>query len=206
MNVLFFYQKHMEPLGIDRAGADALVAKFVTDPITKLHLLETEAIMRALAKKFGEDAEAWAIIGLLHDIDWDLTKEDTKNHTVKAVEILREAGATDFFIHTMQSHAFGLPDYEETYAGKARQTRLEHCLLAAETVTGLIAAAALVQPDKKLASVKLSSLRKKFKNKAFAGGCNRDLIMECEKFDMELEDFLGLSLVALQEIAPELGM
>lgn len=195
----------MENLGITKTQADALLEKKVTDPVTRLHMIESEAIMRSLAKRFGENEEQWGIIGLIHDIDWEITKENSSEHCVRAEEILREAGATDFLIETVQSHAYGMEGIP-AFKDKVRTTKLQHSLVAAETLTGLIIASALMQPDKKLASVKFSSLKKKFKSKGFAARCNRDLISECEKAGVPLPDFLELGLTALQGISDKLGM
>ena len=195
----------MKDLKITKQQADELVAKYITNPITKLHLIESEAIMRALAKKFGEDEEKWGIIGLLHDIDWDLSKDNTLEHCKKAVGILKEAGATDFLIETIISHGYGNPHCGAPQ-DKGRNTKLQYSLAAAETLTGLIIASALVQPDKKLSSVNLKSLKKKFKNKGFAAGCDREIILECEKAGVSLDEFLELGLKALQEISSQLGL
>lgn len=181
-----------------------MLEEYIKDLVTKLHMIESEAIMRALAKKLGEDEEAWGIIGLLHDIDWDLTKNNTAEHCVKCQEILRQAGASEFLIETVISHGYGM-DAIPALKNKQRATNLQHCLVAAETLTGLIIASALMQPDKKLASVKLSSLRKKFKNKSFAARCDRELIKECEKAGIPLDEFLEIGLKALQEISGKLG-
>ncbi|MDR3559806.1 MAG: HDIG domain-containing protein [Candidatus Pacebacteria bacterium] len=195
----------MENLGLNKQQADALVEKYITNPITKLHSIESEEIMKALARKFGEDEEAWGIIGLLHDIDWDLVKDDTMQHCVKAVSILKEAGAKDFLIEMIQSHGYGM-ELIPALKDKVRITRLEHSLVAAETLTGLIFASALMQPDKKLSSVNPASLKKKFKNKKFAERCNRGLILECEKAGVPLDEFLQLGLEALQRISDKLGL
>lgn len=195
----------MESIGITKQQADNLVDEYIKEPITKLHLLESEAIMRALARKFNEDEEQWGIIGLLHDIDWDLTKNDNVNHCVKCVEILRQAGATDFLIETIQSHGYGM-EVIPILKDKVRKSKIQHCLVAAETLTGLIIASTLMQPDKKLASLSLQSLKKKFKNKAFASKCNRDLIMECEKAEISLDEFLEIGLKALQTISDTLKL
>ncbi len=192
-------------LGITKQQADALVNQYITAPITKYHLLETEAIMRALARHFGENEEAWGIVGLLHDIDWDLTKDNPKEHLVKAPDILKQAGASDELINVIISHGYGQPACGAPQ-DKQRQTKLEHALTAAETLTGLIVASALVQPGKKLASVKLQSLLKKFKSKSFAANCNREIIMECEKIGLNLEQFLEIGLKALQSISDKIGL
>jgi len=192
-------------LGLNYEQANDLLDKHITGHITKLHCIESEVIMRALAKKFGENEEEWGIIGLLHDIDWELTKENTKEHTVKAVDILKDAGATDELITAIVSHGYGSPECGNNQ-DKHRSTRLEYSLAAAETLTGLIIACALVQPDKKLASVKPESLKKKFKTKAFAANCDREIILECENAGVPLDEFLQLGLKALQDISDELGL
>jgi len=194
----------MENLGITKEQSGKLIEEHVKEPNTKLHLLESEAIMQALAKKLGEDEESWGIIGLLHDIDWDLTKNDNANHCVKCREILQQAGGTEFLIETIQSHGYGMkeiPALEE----KQRTTKIQHCLVAAETLTGLIIASTLINPDKKLASLQLSSLKKRFKNKGFSAKCNRELILECEQVGVPLDEFLEIGLTALQGISDKLG-
>jgi len=116
----------MEDLNITIKDANELVNKYVSNPITKLHLRETEVIMRALAKKFHEDEEKWGIIGLLHDIDWDLTKDNSTEHCIKCQEILREVEASEFLIETIVSHGYSnemIPQLKE----KLRTTRIQHC-------------------------------------------------------------------------------
>jgi uncharacterized protein len=195
----------MNNLGITKEQADKLVEEYIRDPVTKLHLLESEAVMRVVAKHLGEDEEEWGIVGLLHDIDWDLTKENQSQHCVKAVEILRNTDASDFLIETIQSHGYA-NEMISDLLNKKRETKIQHCLIAAETLTGIIVASALVQPDKKLASVKLKSLKKKFKDKSFAAKCDRELVRECEKAGISLEQFLEIGLTSLQGISEKLGM
>ncbi len=192
-------------LGISYKHAKRLVAENIRDVHTLYHSLETEAIMRALARHFGQNEEEWGIIGLLHDIDWELTKSDPKHHCVKAIEILKNAGASQFLINTIISHAYGSPQCP-AYFDKKRNGNLEHLLAAAETVTGLIVATTLVRPDKKLAEVELASLEKKYKTKGFAANCDRAIIAECELADINLTAFLDLSLKALKSIAKEIGL
>ena len=182
-----------------------MVAQYISDPITKMHLRESEVFMRSLAKKFGENEDEWGIIGLLHDIDWDITKNNPSEHCIKAQDILKKAGGSDFLIETIISHGYGLKEIPQLKE-KQRSTKIQYCLSAAETLTGLIVSSALVQPDKKLQSVSLESLKKKFKTKAFAAKCNRDIIMECEKAGVPLEEFLQLGLSSLQSISNELGL
>lgn len=194
----------MDRTGITKEQAEKLLDEYITDLVTKLHMLESEAIMRALAKRFGEDEEEWGMVGLLHDIDWELTKNDQAQHCVRAQEILRQAGGSDFLIETVISHGYA-NEMIPTLQDKQRATNVQHCLVAAETLTGLIIASALMQPDKKLASVQLASLQKKFKNKSFAARCNRDLIRECEKAGIPLDEFLEIGLKSLQGISDKLG-
>jgi predicted hydrolase (HD superfamily) len=167
-------------LGIDAKQAEVILNKYIKDPITKLHSVESKAIMEGLAKHFNEDPVKWGIVGLLHDIDWDLTKQNTKEHCVKAKEILKNEGASDFLVETIVSHGYGAVDNEE-FRGKERSTKLQHALAASETLTGLIVASTLVQPDKKLKSLTIESLKKKFKSKNFAANCNREIIKESER-------------------------
>ena len=192
-------------LGITKEKAEELLDKYVTDPTIKLHMIESEAIMRALAERFGEDIEKWGIIGLLHDIDWEIVKDNPSEHCARAQEILKENGASEFLIETIISHAYGMEQIP-AFKDRERNSKIQHSLVAAETLTGLIIASALMQPDKKLASVSLESLKKKFKSKNFAARCNRDLIAECEKAGISLDDFLALGLKALQNISGRLGL
>ncbi|MFA5052487.1 MAG: HDIG domain-containing metalloprotein [Parcubacteria group bacterium] len=194
----------MQSSNITIEQARELVRKYITSPVTKLHLLETEAFMRSLAKRFGEDEETWGIIGLLHDIDWDLTKDNYAEHCIKCQEILKEAGASNFLIETIVSHGYSneaIPKLKD----KQRATTLEHCLVAAETLTGLIIASALMTSDKKLKSLSIESLKKRFKEKKFAAKCDRNLILECKKADIPPDEFLQIGLTSLQSIAEELG-
>lgn len=191
--------------GIDYNRAKEIFEKYITDENSKFHSMESEAVMRGLAKHFGEDEDQWGIAGLLHDIDWDETKNDLKNHTKRSEEILKSEGATDDLIRVVQSHAYGNKECGDN-SDKERGSRIEHALAAAESVTGLIVASAKMQPDKKLASVKLSSLKKKFKQKAFAANCDREIIMECEKVGISIDEFLEISLKSLQEISDQINL
>ncbi len=195
----------MEQLGINYDQAQVLVKKYISDSITKLHLRETEVFMRALAKHFSEDEDGWGIIGLLHDLDWDLTKNNQSEHCIKVQEILREAGASEYLIETIISHGYG-HEIIPALTAKERTTKIQFCLAAAETLTGIIIASALIQPDKKLASVSLQSLKKKFKNKTFAAKCDRGIVLECEKAGIPIDEFLSIGLAAIQGIAAELGL
>lgn len=191
----------MNNLPISREQAWALVNQYNTDRADLCHYLESEAVMRALAQKLGEDEAYWGMLGLLHDIDWELTKSDSRQHLTKAPEILKQAGFDDKFIETILSHGYGwdcagLQD-------RKRTQKEEFALAAAETVTGLIYAYALMR--KGLDGMEVSGLKKKMKDKRFAANVNRDIILECQNLGISLEEFLELSIKAMQGIAKEIG-
>jgi putative nucleotidyltransferase with HDIG domain len=185
---------------ISRERALELLREHVKNGNMVKHCLASEAVMRALARKFGEDEERWGLAGLLHDIDVEITNADLAVHTREAARILEGQGLDQEMISAIRLHN------EEAHPGELRHTRFQHALAAGETVTGLIIATALVYPDKKIASVKPSSVVKRMKEKAFARTVNREIIMECEKFGMDLQSFVELSVEAMKEIAPELGL
>ena len=162
------------------------------------HMLATEAIMRALARRFGEDENEWGLAGLLHDIDVELTEGDMKSHSKMGADLARELGASDAMAHAILCH-------NETH-GISPEARLEKALFCADPLTGLITAAVLVRPDKELANLEASSVRKRFKEKGFAAGANREQISKCSEIGLELDEFIALGLEAMQGIAPSLGL
>lgn len=185
--------------GIAREQALALLRQHVTSPNMFNHCLASEAVMRALAQRVGEDPEKWGLAGLLHDLDAE-THTDLDVHTRETARILREHGVDEEIVEAVRLHN------EQAYPGETRTTQFQHLLAAGETITGLIVATALVYPDKKLASVKPKSVRKRIKEKAFAAGANREIIRECEDAGIPLDEFCDLSLAAMQGIAAELGL
>jgi putative nucleotidyltransferase with HDIG domain len=162
------------------------------------HMLATEAIMRALARRFGEDEEEWGLTGLLHDIDMELTEGDMSTHSRLGADLARELGASEAMAHAILCHnqAHGIP----------METRLDKALCCADPLTGLVIAAALVRPDKRLAGLEANSVRKKFKEKSFAAGANREQIAGCAELGIELDEFIELGLEAMKGIAPNLGL
>ncbi len=166
------------------------------------HCYAVEAVMRALARKFGEDEEKWGLVGLLHDSDYEKTKENPEKHTLLAVEWLKETGEKDpEIISAILSHNF-------EHTGKNQpKNNLEWSLYCCDELTGFIVAVALVMPDKKLSSVSVESVLKKFPQKAFAAGVKREQIKMCEeKLGISLEEFVKISLTAMQGISEELGL
>jgi putative nucleotidyltransferase with HDIG domain len=197
-----------EPIdtGLTYDQAKALFDDHVTDPGVRMHCRESEQIMRALARHFGQDEEQWGILGLLHDIDFDRTKEDPVHHCVLARDMLADAGVSPEAIDVICSHAWGTECGGGIVQEKKRTRAIEHALVAAETLTGLIYATALMNPEKKLANVTVKSIKKKFKSKAFAKNCDRAFIAEIENTGLELGAFFGIALGAMQEMSDELGL
>ncbi len=162
------------------------------------HSLAVEAIMKGLAERLGEDAEKYGLAGLLHDIDYDETGEDPAKHSLIGAEILKENGIADDIVYAVKVHneMHGLP----------RVSLLDKALYAADPLSGFITAAALVRPDKKLEEVQLKSLKKRFKEKAFAKGANREQMQTCTELGLELDEFMDIALQSMKKIAPELGL
>ena len=162
------------------------------------HMLATEVVMRALASRLGEDEEAWGLTGLLHDIDVELTDGEMTQHSMLGSDLARELGASEEMVHAILVH--------NQEHGIALETRLDKALFCADPLTGLITAAALVRPDKKLAGVEARSVRKRFKEKSFAAGADRGQIAGCLELGIELDDFLQVGLSAMKGIAKDLGL
>jgi len=162
------------------------------------HMLATEAIMRALARRFGEDEEEWGLTGLLHDIDVELTEGDMSTHSTLGADLTRELGASETMAHAILCH-------NERH-GVSRETELDKALFCTDPLTGLLTAAALVRPDKKLAGLEAKSVKKKFKEKSFAAGANREQIALCSEIGLELDEFIELGLEAMKGIADDLGL
>jgi putative nucleotidyltransferase with HDIG domain len=168
------------------------------------HYLESEAIMRGLALKFGEDVEYWGMLGLLHDVDWSVTKDDLERHCVECVGILKGKGFDDEFVESVQSHAYGM-DIIPALKDKKRTKKIEYALVASETLTGLIYAYALMRGGK-ISDMKVKGLKKKLKDKSFAAKCNRELIREIEKTGLELGEFFEISIKAVDGIKEDIGL
>jgi putative nucleotidyltransferase with HDIG domain len=162
------------------------------------HMLATEAIMRALAVRFNENADEWGLAGLLHDIDLELLGDDMSAHSKRSAEMAKQLGAADAVCHAILCH--------NGAHGEPFQTLMDKALFCADPLTGLITAAALVRPEKKLSFVEVKSVRKRFKEKTFAAGANREQIAKCSEIGMELDDFIALGLSAMQGAAESLGL
>lgn len=183
---------------ITRTEALNLLREYIKNERMIQHCLASEAVMKALARRLGQDEEAWGIAGLLHDIDVEITNADPKVHGQKAAEILN-GKVTDDIIDAIAMH-------NEDSAGAPRSTVFHHALAAGETITGLITATTLVYPDKKIASVKPKSVVKRMKEKAFAASVRRENILECEIIGIPLDEFAAICIKAMQEISDDLGL
>jgi putative nucleotidyltransferase with HDIG domain len=163
------------------------------------HMLATEAIMRALARHFGEDEETWGAAGLLHDIDVELTRGDAQTHSQLGAEMLKKLGLPDAICHAVLVHNDA---HNEPY-----HNAMDKSIYCCDPLTGLITAVALVYPDKKLKSVEHKSIEKRFRQPKFAAGARRETIAACkELLGLELEDFIKIGLEAMQSVSGDLGL
>lgn len=175
-----------------------LIAARVSNDHLRRHMLATEAIMRGLAVRLNEDPDLWGLAGLAHDLDAEETTEDFRRHGAVASEALRAIGASDEAVHAVAAH--------NPQTGVPADTALDVALLAADQLSGLITAAVLVRPEKDLAGVKLSSLRKRYREGAFARGVDREAIARCSALGLELEEFMAIGLASMQAAAVEIGL
>ncbi len=175
---------------MERTQALDLLKKYNKEEFHIRHALTVEGAMRYFAKQYGHDEEFWGLVGLLHDIDFEVYPEE---HCKKAPELLKEIDASEEFVHAVCSHAYGLcSDVEPTH-------EMEKILFAIDELTGLIGAAAIMRPSKSVQDMELSSLKKKFKDKKFAAGCSRDVIKEgAERLGWELDKLLEETLLAMR--------
>ncbi len=162
------------------------------------HMLASEAIMRALAKRLGQDEKEWGLAGLLHDIDIELIRDDFSAHGRVGADLAQALGASIGICHAIMCHNWT--------TGITCETLLDKALICTDPLTGLIAAAALVRPDRKLEGLTLESLLKRFGEKRFAAGASREQIASCQDIGLELEEFIGIGLEAMKGIASELGL
>ena len=181
---------------MNREEAFALIKENLKQANLVKHSLAVEACMIALAKHFQEDQEMWGLAGLLHDLDYDSTYDDPDNHTLQTVRMLEPFNLAPEILNSIKAHNH-----------KAElNSRMDIALYCIDPTTGFITACALMHPSKKLENVNLKRMKKRFKEKAFAKGANRDQIRECSKIGLELEEFLMSCLGAMQEISDNLGL
>ncbi|MEW6274627.1 MAG: HDIG domain-containing metalloprotein [Bacillota bacterium] len=191
--------EHISELGTTEEELYRLFNERVATDNLRKHCQATRAIMEKLAERLGKNKLIWGWAGLLHDLDFEETKDAPEKHGLVTARLLAERGVNETIISAIKAHnaeALGVP----------RVSPLDYALSCGETITGLIVAAALVRPDKKLAGVEPKSIRKRMKEKAFARNVNRETIMLCEHLGMSVDDFISLSLEAMKGISDELGL
>ncbi len=188
-----------------REQAFKLVKEKIKNKNLVSHCLAVEAIMKSLAEELNNragnhdnDIEKWAMTGLVHDIDYDQTAKEPGKHSIIGSEILKDLGFDDDIVYAVKVHnqIHGFPFSND----------MDKSLYAADPISGLIVAAALIRPEKKLKAVSADSVLKRYGEKAFARGANREQIMACEELGITLEDFIKIALKSMQKIDKELGL
>jgi putative nucleotidyltransferase with HDIG domain len=181
---------------MDRDTALALAREKTEKDTTYRHLVSVEGVMRALGRRMGGDEDLWALTGLFHDLDQDLTGEDPEKHAYIAAEWLREAGVDERVVNGVLAHAHA----------QYRKGPMDHAIVHADAIAGLLVASALVRPEK-ATGMKVSSVKKKLKDKAFAPGVNRDEITSVEEsIGLSTDDLIATSIEGLQIVAPEIDL
>lgn len=184
---------------LTREEALSLVREYVKNESLVRHMLCVEAAMRFYAEKFGEDVELWGMTGLLHDFDWEI-HPTAEQHPAEGAPILRQRGVDEVIVRAILSHGDN--------TGIPRESRMEKALNACDEITGLISAVALVRPSRSLSDLEPSSVKKKWKDKAFAAGTDRAAMEKAaEEFGIDLwGEHVGNVIAAMRRIAPELGL
>ncbi len=181
---------------MNRSEALIWVKSEIKAPNLIKHILAVEASCRRLAEHFGEDPEYWGMAGLLHDLDYERTLLEPERHTSLAAEWLRDKGLDEGIIYAVQAHAETVPP----------KSRLDWAIYSVDPTTGLVVAAALMHPSKKLSGLNVPFIMKRYKEKRFAAGARRESIAACSNLGLSLEEFLGLVLDGMNRISDELGL
>ncbi|MEJ5224777.1 MAG: HDIG domain-containing metalloprotein [Anaerolineales bacterium] len=183
---------------LTRNEALALVREYVKNESLVRHMLAVEAAMRFYAEKFGEDADRWGLVGLLHDFDWEI-HPTAEQHPIEGAPILRARGVDEEIIQTILSHG--------DHTGVPRDTLMRKALYACDEITGFLTAVALVRPSRSILDLEVSSAKKKWKDRAFAAGANREEIERAAaEFEVEIWEHVGNVITAMRRIAPDLGL
>lgn len=181
-----------------REKAVALLQEYNQNQALVVHGLAVEAIMRHYAQKAGEDVEYWGCVGLLHDVDYEKYPEE---HCKKAEEIMQARGIDEAYIRAMKCHGYGL------CTDTKPESRMEKVLFTVDELTGLINAVCLMRPSKSVLDLEVKSVKKKFKDKSFAFGVNRDVVRSgCEMLGMELDEVIWETIEGMKEKAAEIGL
>jgi uncharacterized protein len=181
---------------MNRDEALKLVQENVSNKNLIKHMLAAEAVMRRLARHFGEDEDLWGLAGLIHDLDYDRTVNDFSMHGQVTEKMLEGKGVPDAVVYAVKSHPGHFP----------RKSLLDQALYASDPVTGLIVAAVLMHPTKKIRNVDVEFIERRFGEKRFAAGANREQIQTCEAFGLPLHDFITIALEGMQSIDQAIGL
>ncbi len=185
--------------GITRDRAMELLNTYIPQENLKRHCIASEAVMRMLAVRLDADQDTWGLAGLLHDLDYNETKDDMSKHGLVTASILEKQGVSNEIISAIKAH-----NAENT--GFPRRYPIDFALTAGETITGLIVAVTLVYPDKKITSVRPRSIVKRMKEKGFARGVSREKILLCSEIGMEIGEFATLCLKAMTQVGIAIGL
>lgn len=197
-SLTYVLSRMKKPPPMDRAAAYDLVCQYTASESLRKHMLAVEAALRAYARRFGEDEEKWAIVGLLHDFDYERWP-NPPDHPLRGAEILAEHGYPAEVIYAIKSHADYLPDCP-------RVSRLDKTLYACDELAGFVVAVAMVRPEG-LAGMQASSVKKKLKQKSFAAAVKReDIVRGAEDLGVPLDEHIQFVIDAVQTVAPELGL
>ncbi|MEX2443096.1 MAG: HDIG domain-containing metalloprotein [Alkalispirochaeta sp.] len=182
----------------DRTEALSLLEQYTKTENLRAHAKAVEAVMRHFARRYDEDPDKWGVIGLVHDLDWEMYPEE---HCTKTTEILRQQEWPEEYIRAIRSHAWGI------FTDDKPEHRMEKVLYTIDELTGLITATALVRPSKSILDMKPKSVKKKWKEKSFAAGANRELITAgAEMLGEPLDDVIAETLTGMQSVAADLGL
>jgi len=181
---------------MNREEAFKLVKKYLKNKNLVKHSLAVEACMRALAKKFNEDVEKWGLAGLLHDIDYEMTEKSPEKHGIKAMTILKDYDIDPDILRAIRAHS-----------GRSEcESKMDWSIYSVDPLTGLIVAAALMHPSKKIREVDSDFVKRRYKEKSFARGAKREVIQEISNTGLELDELISISLKAMQDIDQDLGL
>lgn len=181
---------------MEREEALELVKKHLKNINLIKHSLAVEACMKAMASRLNKDVEKWGLAGILHDLDYEITEKSPELHTTETVKILKEIGIEPDIINTIQAHAGKVPC----------QSEMEWAIFSIDPLTGLVIAATLMHPSKKLKEVDLGFVKRRYKEKSFARGARREDIEQIKNIGMDLDEFISICLEAMQGIDKELGL
>ena len=179
-----------------RQEALELVKSHLTNKNLVKHSLAVESCMRAVARRLGQDPEKWGLAGILHDLDYELTEKSPELHTSETVKILQERGLDPAIIHAVQAHA----------AKVECQNEMDWAIFSIDPLTGLIIAATLMHPSKKLKEIDLDFVKRRYKEKSFARGAKREEIEQCRNIGLDLDEFISVCIKAMQDIDTDLGL